>query len=255
MAQRTYLIKSNPFEAVILFEANNMLPFFWLTLIREKDLELAEATMRKKYEAVGSAEEDTADADNTTIRISKQNAITNGLTSSPFLEDNFPDKLALYHDFIAYLDKHTADDDYLELDIFSLAAFDGIESFLLQLKGDLKALDMYEAEKVSDYFNDRHIATLTGHGDFPGENAAVYTTIYHPVSTPAAGPFSDTEGPVRKASLPVAILVIVAGAALMYLPYRGYLTDGITLAVFFCLLAAVAVLFTGCKQLLSAIRK
>lgn len=254
MGQRTYLIKSNPVETVILFEANNMLPFFWLTLIREHDLELVEGAMREQYATIPISEDDAGTTHHTTIRLTKQNAITNGLTSSPFLEDNFPDKLPLYRDFITFLDKHTGTDDYLELDIFSLSAFNGIDSFLEQLKNDLKALDMYEAEKVSGYFNDRHIATLTGYGDFPGDNADRYTITYKPTDT-ADITLSGDEGTVKKASLPVAILVIIAGAALMYLPYRGYLTDGITLAVFFCLLAAVAVVFTGCKQLLSAIRK
>ncbi|SEW51991.1 hypothetical protein [Chitinophaga arvensicola] len=250
MGHRTYLIATNKERSEVLFEANNLLPFFWLTLLRLPDLEQAEPAMRKAYQWL--LEEQAAE--NAVIRVPKTAAIANGLATCFFMEDNFPDKLAFYRDFIQYLDKHTREDDSLELDVLSLAGFEGIDTFIGHLKSSLLAIEMYEAEKVSGYFNENEITALVGFGDFPGDRADQYTNAFNPRRKPPAQP-PAANITVGKASLPAAIGVIIAGAALLYVPYKGFLKEGITLAVIFCALAAVTVLFMGCRKLVAAIRK
>lgn len=47
MGQRTYLIRSSLTSAEVLAEASDLLPFFWLTLIRQEDLEANDSEMQK----------------------------------------------------------------------------------------------------------------------------------------------------------------------------------------------------------------
>lgn len=250
MGHRTYLISTNRERSEILFEANNFLPFFWLALLRLSDLEQAEPAMRKEYQWL--LEEEQA-AENATIRIPKAAAITNGLATCSFMEENFPDKLEFYRDFIHFLDQHTQEDDILELDVLALAAFEGIDAFITHLKATLSAIEMYEAEKVSGYFQDHQPAALAGFGAFPGDQAHKYSNAFTPQRSTVAAP--PPKKAVTKTSLPAAIGVIIAGVALLYVPYKGFLKEGITLAVIFCLLAAITVVVMGCRKLVAAIRK
>ncbi|MFY0255263.1 hypothetical protein ACDQ55_15040 [Chitinophaga sp. 30R24] len=250
MGHRVYLIKSNEVTSAVLFEANNILPFFWLTLIREKDLDDVELAMREAYQHMST---NTGAPETARIRVAKQVAITNGQATYPFMEENFPDRLQLYRDFIGYLDKNIAENEVLILDTFALSAIEGIDPLIHFLKEELNALDMFDGEKMSDYFNDGDITTLTGHGAFPGENAATYAVAYK--SIPPELPDGEELRAVNKTSLPAAISVIVAGAILLYVPYKGYLKEGITLAMAFCGLIALIVLIMGCRRLLAAIRK
>lgn len=252
MGHRTYLISTNRERSEILFEGNNFLPFFWLTLLRLSDLEQAEPAMRKAYQWL--LEEEQA-AENATIRVPKAVAITNGLATCSFMEDNFPDKLEFYRDFIHFLDQHTQEDDILELDVLALADFEGIDAFITHLKATLSAIEMYEAEKVSGYFQDDQPAAFVGFGAFPGDQAGKYSNAFTPRRSAAAVPPPKPKNAVTKTSLPAAIGVILAGVALLYIPYKGFLKEGITLVVIFCLLAAVTVVVMGCRKLVAAIRK
>ncbi|MBO9732559.1 MAG: hypothetical protein J7623_28205 [Chitinophaga sp.] len=251
MGHRTYLIKSSPDASVVLFEANNSLPFFWLTLIREKHLEQAESAMRERYAAIQEADDDNFPAGYSNIRINRQEAITNGEATYPFLEKFYPATLPLFRDFIAFLDKNTTSPEVLELDIFALSGFNGIDFFLEDLQDDLRAQEMNEGEKVSGYFSYHDLTSLTGYGAFPGSNAGKYH--YKPVQQPRHAPV--LKAPATKPSIPGSIGIILIGIASLYIPYRGYQKEGITFTVIFCLLLALGVMYMGFKRLVAAISK
>ncbi|RFS19986.1 hypothetical protein DVR12_19870 [Chitinophaga silvatica] len=237
MRQSAYLIRTNRNESEDLFVANNSLPFFWLTLISEKDLERIDNNIQHSSEPP-------------TIRIGRQAAITNGLSSIPFIEECFPDRLRLYQDFISYLDKNLLPDDDMVLDVFSLAPEGGTTHFLQQLKEELQAVEMYDIEKIEGAYTDNDITALIGHGHFPGINVALYEQTFIPID-----PLSGEEDKIQDGpSLTAAIVIILAGIIILYVPWQGYKNDDINLAVTCCLIISLSVLLYGCKQLLVAVR-
>lgn len=255
MGHRTYLIKSNPKASAVLFEANNLLPLFWLTLMEEDDVKRAEPAMRKRYAAIEETDEDNFVAGESHISVTKEDALVNAESNILFFEHSFPEVMPLYRDFITFLDKNTTEQDMLELDIFALSGFNNIDTLLQHLYEDLDALMLEDDEKISGYFNHADITTLIGYGDFPGENADKYKlpAVNRPQARPVAVPLAQL--PDKKKLLMKGALSILVGIASLYLPYKGYLKEGISFTVVFCLVLSLLFLFWGYRELQSALRK
>jgi hypothetical protein len=235
MRNIAYLTRSNRTASEDLFVSNNTLPFCWLMLISEKDLEQAD------FNDPGILP---------VIRVSRQTAITNGLTAIPFMEECFPERLKLFRDFIAYLDKNLQPDDDLVLDIFSLAPEEDIETFLHHLREELQAIEMYDIEKIEGAYNNNDIPSLVGYGHFPGNDITLYEQTFRPSDALSLIEEKIPEGP----SLTAAIAIILAGMIMLYVPWQGFRNDDINLAVASCLIISFSVLVYGCRQLLSAFR-
>lgn len=228
MGHSAHLIKTGPNGSEDLFVNNNTLPFFWLTLFREKDLEQLSLSSN--------------------LRVNRQTAITNGQATYPFMEECFPDRLKLFQDFITYLDKHLLPGDEMELDLLSLA--DGnIPAFLQYLKEELQAIEMFDIEKIEGAYNDNDITALLGHGHFPGSNASLYVQAFQPAEITTV----EEKGPDGP-SLVAAVIIILAGIIILYVPWQGYKNDDINLAVTACLLISVLILGYGCRQLFTAVK-
>ncbi|GEP91626.1 hypothetical protein SAMN05660909_03713 [Chitinophaga terrae (ex Kim and Jung 2007)] len=227
MRHNAHLTRTGPNGSEDLFVSDS-LPFFWLTLIREKDLEQL--------------------SQSSTLRISGQTAITNGQATYPFMEECLPDRLKLYQDFIAYLDKQLLPGDEIELNLLPLA--DGnIPSFLQSLKEELQAMEMFDIEKIEGAYSNTDITALLGEGHFPGNDAGLYVQSFAPVEVTTAEE-KVPDGP----SLIAAIVIILAGIIILYVPWQGYRNDDINLAVTCCLLISLIILVYGCRQLLAAVR-
>ncbi|KAA2238974.1 hypothetical protein F0L74_22430 [Chitinophaga agrisoli] len=255
MGQRTYLSKITPKKAATLFEANNFLPFFWLTLIRAEHLAQVEPAMREMYEMAEDEEafekyqdENTLDAAN--INISKKDAIANMQGALPLISVGYPEWLPLYQDFIAYIDKFVEAEDRLALDIYALSAFTDIDDYITGLREDLQAIANHEPAKVTGYFADGQSIILTGYvtheaSQFSGQSPQYKKAIKQPVQRPASKPLP----------VPKAILMTVIAIALLYVPYRGYLKEGWSFTVVCMIAALLAFVYYSIKQLWRAIRK
>lgn len=171
MSQRTYLLRSTNGHREVLAESKNMIPFFWLTLIRESDLQAKIPEMKKAAEAWEdeAAYEQNQDSYTgaTHIKLPGTQAIANAQTTVPFIQNAFPHAAELFTDFIAYLNQHFKPGDNLELDIIAVAHFSNLEQFIDALMKQLSCIEQQQAEGISGNFEGDVKYSLTGYaGDF-----------------------------------------------------------------------------------------
>ncbi len=263
MGHRTYLTKITPKKAVTLFEANNFLPFFWLTLIKERDVELVEGEMRK-IEALAEEDEEALEKYQdehpwtSHIKVDKTTAAANMQTATRLIENGFPEAWPLYRDFMQYILQSLADEDYLELDTFSLSAFSGAEDFIEGLKEDLRAIANNEPVKVSGYFtNQATPVTLAGEDRYETRQFANFSSAYKNIQQVQGDAIrAQKQRPeASKPSLAKSLLLTFTAIALLYVPYRGYLKEGWSLTVIFMFAALMGLIYYSATRLWRALKK
>ncbi|HMG08471.1 MAG TPA: hypothetical protein VK609_08175 [Mucilaginibacter sp.] len=265
MGHRTYLIKTTAEESKDIFEANNSLPVFWLTLIKLQDMEAVEGEMKKVYnlwddeEVYEKYEEEHPGSAH--VKVYKPQAMSNAQLTLPFINNNFPVHAALFHEFINYLDLIFKDDDILELDIISLANYSDIDIFIKNVKDDLEAIATQNAQKVSGYFNDKEFRyALTGFDIFEGYSFKNHSKAYqiadersvqaHQQYFHEKAVLSESQ---KKKRARKAIILIIFGILFLYVPYRGVIKVGIAnISVIACLLISLAAIGIGISKLKSA---
>jgi hypothetical protein len=264
MGHRTYLIKTTAEESIDIFEANNSLPFFWLTLIKLHDIEAVEAEMKKVYnlwddeEAYEKYEEKHPDA--TYVKVYKPQAMSNAQSALTFINNNFPAHAVLFQEFINYLDLILKDDDMLELNMISLANYSDIDVFIKNVKGDLEAIATQNAQKVSGYFDDKEFRyALTGFDIFEGYSFKNHSKAYQIADERSAqdhqqyfqqkAALSQSQ---KKKRARKAIILIILGVLFLYIPYRGIIKVGIINAtVIECLVISIVAIVIGISKLKS----
>jgi hypothetical protein len=176
MSHRIYLIRRSAENTDIIAEANNLLPFFWLTLIRQVDLEAKVPEMENIAQLMGDEEAYEQYQDNdigaANIKIDATAAITNAKSAVHFISLHFPHVAELFTDFIDYLCQRVQPNDVLELDIIAIAGFTDMPTFIQTLREELKDIQQQRPEKISGYFEGDVTYSLTGYaGDFEKRSA------------------------------------------------------------------------------------
>ncbi|SHG38433.1 hypothetical protein [Pedobacter caeni] len=180
MGHRTYLIKTSKDKSKELFEANNSIPFFWLTLIDLDTVEKTEPEMIKvdnlneeQYEAY--AEQDSS---STTLKISKTDFLKNAAEGAKFINKHFSKETALYHDFISYLDLTFDNNDVLELALMEMADFSDIHLLIKSLKEEINAIKNDNANEVAYHIDGNIFSNLTGYDRFLSDKFKNHSTDY-----------------------------------------------------------------------------
>ena len=141
MANRAYLIKTSKEKSEELFEANNTIPLFWFTLLNLDIIEKFEQRIIDYYHNYyANEEEEEGENEVVNIEIPKQTFMKNVTTGKRFVEENYPDRVNLYNDFVKYLENKFSEDDILELNIVEMANFCGIDFLFEDIKNVIDSI-------------------------------------------------------------------------------------------------------------------
>ena len=168
MGHRTYLIKTSAGRSNELFEANNSIPFFWLTLIDVATVEQAEAEIIEVYN-LNEEQSEAYLAQNgypATLKVSKTRFLKNTLDGAKFIKEHYPSETALYHDFVSYLDLTFDCDDMLELSLIEMANFNDINTLIKSLKDEVSAIKSNRINDINYHHDGSIFYSLTGYDRF-----------------------------------------------------------------------------------------
>lgn len=150
MGNRSYLYLRNQKRDKYLFEANNSLPFFWLTVLDKNILNQQIQVWKKliEFEKNHSEEEVENYLENnpTNLKIDFPTFEKNVERSRAFLQKHYPSVFPLYDNFIDFVRSKFETDDYLELSILEYFGFYNSEDELFQeLENELNAIETDKA--------------------------------------------------------------------------------------------------------------
>ena len=124
------VFKNNQDDDIQLFEANNTLPFFWFGVFGKPELEEVKTMwfQVQKYIDEDNALElekiDDIQPSPFVLEIELHNYKKYSQQMLHYLQQHYPENVALYQEFIRIIDtQFTHDDDYLRVDIFELYPF------------------------------------------------------------------------------------------------------------------------------------
>lgn len=173
MANRSYLYLKNDLSTRVLCEGIYQIPLFWHCLWGEKELvepvkrwqlaaELAEQDLEEDIEALVSS-------DQLAIQVSLDDYRHYAQTNRSFIEEVFPDQLALYDQFLAYIEANVAEGDVLGADVEEIVWMGEIVEAEQELLGNQEAIRRQDKSLigVNNLFGDSIFSDFTG-----------YTTYY-----------------------------------------------------------------------------
>jgi hypothetical protein len=255
MGQRAYLLIRTATTETELFEANNFLPFFWLTLLNQAALTQVAPSWQYAHNLwqVDSLEQEeyaNRRPSPTNLVIPKPELLANSARARHMLQASQPELLTAYEEFSSYLlTQVPGEDDQIHLDIFALTAFTSPSELLQSLGEQLAAFEQQQPEKLDN--NGPGLVLLTG----------------FPSSVPAPGPAYPQLEALWASSRPLPpadplakaknkrVWLPVAGLLLLHISYQGYQHEGVTwLVAGLALLGAIATGW-GMARLLALPRK
>jgi len=122
-------------EDVALFEGGNPLPFFWLMLLSRDDVELYCIRMRRLTAAGASPSR-------ATLRLDKLQALMQATSRRPYLEQHFSPWLALFDDWIYFLQISDFSDMKIHIDLYAVSTYyPDINTFEESLRRALNSFD------------------------------------------------------------------------------------------------------------------
>ncbi len=256
MGHRVYLLSCTAAGTHELFEANNLLPFFWLTLLDQSALAHAVPAwdyadrlwMLDPLDQASYA--DTWPAP-TNLVVAKPALIENMAKAQRLLQASYPELLAAYQEFARYLLAHLPGaDDQLHLDVFALSDFSSSAELLQILREQLAAIEQQRPAKLGQL--PPTLEQLAGFpsGAHPPGPAYPRLAGLGAVPRPVAQPAAPLEEVVRR-----RLWLPVAGVLLLYASYLGYRQAGLTGVVVGVALAGVAVTGWGAVWLTKLLRR
>lgn len=222
MGHRAYLIIRTETIDNELFEANNILPFFWVTLLDQSalaqvksDWEYASRVWMLDYmeqEKYGDIWPRPTD-----LVVEKSALLLNIAKAQRLLQAKYPELLVAYQEFTSYLlAQLPGPDDYIHLDVFALAAFTTPAELLQSLYEQLAAIDQQQPEKLGPLGPE--LVTLTG---FPNAHVAAVGSAYPQLQTLLDTPRAPPPSQVAKPK-DTPWVRIVLGLLLLFASYWSY---------------------------------
>jgi len=256
MGHRAYLIIRTAAGESELFEANNLLPFFWLTLLDQAaltqaapDWEYASRAWMLDY----LEQEKYADIwpRPTNFVVEKPALLLNIAKATRLLQAGYPELLAAYQEFTRYLlAQLPGEDDHLHLDIFALSDFTSAAELLQSLREQLAAIDQQLPEKLGRPGLD--LAQLTGAlsgGPTPGP-AYPQLQALRALPRPAPPAADHLDAAKRKRAW-----LLAAGLLLLQVSYMAYRHEGLTWLVASLALLGAGATVWGVAQVLALVRR
>lgn len=177
MGQRTYLNIRTKETSEEIFEANNTIPLFWLTLLNKDIIDDFEA--RLNLSDIDQENEET-EYRYCPLKIESAHFSENAETGKKFIESSFPIHLRLYNDFIHYLKLILERNQAIEIDVLECANFSSVSMLLHDLSNDAEAIRKNTPQKMVLY-SDKNNASfnLTGYDGFLRNEFKTYSQDYN----------------------------------------------------------------------------
>ncbi len=182
MGNRSYLYVDQATESIGLLEANNSLPFFWLSMMDRSTL-AASRKEAQKYEnfiqTQPAPDEEQIEkylADHSLdVRVSAEEAQRNFPRVSAYLQAVSPDFLELYDDFteyiMRYLDRYSA----VAIDMFEYSGFyKNMDEMYADLDKELEALEEHRYEDIHFWDPKYPVAMGSGYAYWSNSEFADY---------------------------------------------------------------------------------
>ena len=142
MANRSYIYLKNGDETRILTEGIYTIPYFWQLFWDEEDLK-APIVLWKTAEKLEEDEEQAErfyQEQNVDILLSIEKFQQNALKNRSFLEENAPQSVQLYDDFVRYILANIKDGDVLGFDLLDVVFMDQVSVVSDKLLKNIRAI-------------------------------------------------------------------------------------------------------------------
>jgi len=229
MGNRSYLYLKNQKRAVYLFEANNSLPFFWISLLDKETLKnkLPDWEKSNLFEEFHNAEEYLAQQLNE-ISINEKTFLANSAKSKAFLQNHLPRTVPLYDDFIKFIKSKFELDDYLEFDITEFSAFyNSLDDFYNAIDNDLEAIETNNPSKIKFLFVEDLISSGTGFEMLGRKDFALLPSYQEALKSRTLPKIIDKQKFSKKALIKYIIMLIIC-PVFSFVAYIMYMKEGLT---------------------------
>ena len=162
MANRSYIYLKNGDEARILTAGIYTIPYFWQLFWNEEDLR----TPISLWETAEQLEKDEEQAEkfyqeqNVDILLPIAKFQQNALQNRPFLEENAPQALQLYDDFVRYILANVKDGDVLGFDLLDVVFMDQVSVVADKLLKNIRAIQENQPKDLDFSLKDKNLIGL-----------------------------------------------------------------------------------------------
>ncbi len=235
MGNRSYLYLKNPQTATNIFEANNSLPFFWLSLIDRDTLKRKLEDWKKFEQYEGShTEEETEkylEHNSNDIAIDKQTFVDNSKKSRIFFQKHFPNVIPLFDDFIHYIEAKLKTDDSLQMDMIQFSGFyNSLTDFYNAIDNELQAIEDDNPQRLKFPLEEDLIAHGTGFETTVNQEFS-FLPSYQEAIAKRATPKVKQSQKFNKKSLIISIVLLLLCPIFSFITYKMYEESGFTFNV------------------------
>lgn len=162
MANRSYIYLKNGDEARILTAGIYTIPYFWQLFWDEEDLR----TPISLWKTAEKLEEDEEQAEqfyqeqNVDILLPIAKFQQNALQNRLFLEENAPQALQLYDDFVRYILANVKDGDVLGFDLLDVVFMDQVSVVADKLLKNIQAIQENQPKNLDFSLKDKNLIGL-----------------------------------------------------------------------------------------------
>lgn len=265
MGHRTYLSVHTAKKEKEVFEGNNFLPFFWITLLsRQHITDILPVWLQ--YEELCLDEEREEELDLFTdqwpspcsIRIEQGALIAHAQAASSLFRQSNPAYTRLYDEFTRYImDQLPSPEDHIRIDVIALAGFSSVQEWAQQLVAMIKALEERDIEALPTWETDPVLLTGFPAGqDFSLDGYPELKELSNQLIQENKQALAAlARKPAGKKRYIWPLIGIVSGMFMVYASIRGYRKEGMVIEVvsvhllgWLCLVMALYVLLRGRKS-------
>ena len=162
MANRSYIYLKNGKDVRILTEGVYTIPYFWQLFWNEEDLR----TPISLWKTAEQLEEDEEQAEkfyqeqNVDILLPIAKFQQNAIQNRPFLEENAPQALQLYDDFVRYILANVKDGDVLGFDLLDVVFMDQVSVVADKLLKNIRAIQENQPKDLDFSLKDKNLIGL-----------------------------------------------------------------------------------------------
>lgn len=232
MGHRSYLYLKNQNRAFHLFEANNALPFFWISLLDRKTFnnKIRDWEESQNYEETHTEEETEKylEQNNNSIIISEEIFNINSSKSRKFLQKHFPKIIPLFDDFIKYIKSKFETDDKLEIDITAYSAFyNSLTEFCDAIDNELKAIETDRPIELKFLIIDDLVGCGTGFESIDNKEFSTFPT-YQEALKKRTTPVTKQENKFSIKALITYLIMLLLCPLFSLIAYKIFMKDGFT---------------------------
>ena len=162
VANRSYIYLKNGDEARILTEGIYTILYFWQLFWKEEDLQAPIALWEtaEKLEADEEQAETFYQEQNVDILLPIEKFQQNALQNRSFLEENAPQALQLYDDFVRYILANVKDGDVLGFDVLEVVFMDQVSVVADKLLKNIRAIQENQPEDLDFSLTEKNLIGL-----------------------------------------------------------------------------------------------